>query len=619
MLTPDTLLSLAIADYRAGALAAGEVKFRAFLRHRPTHVMALNILAIMCLRSERFDESIALIETALKSKPEDHQALANLALAKHKIGDLKGAIRHLEKSLSIVPKNINALNSLGSLHRDTGAINQAQRCYRGALAIDPEHVDSLLNSAIVERAQGNFNDALQHALKAVQIAPERAEVSYQVASSYTAIADYPKAIEWYQKSLQKNSAQIDTWIGLIDVLREAGRVEACQQTIDALRKRMPACQQTHFAQGLLDQQCGNPSGAAEQFSQAIAAQPTWSKAHYYRLQLKGRVSVPSELAQIDGLPHTGHFESDVYRHFALATAHQQRGDRDMAFEAWLAGNALKARQGSFDVSLRKNLYQAAADHTRQALDATVEMPAAANWRPLFIVGMPRSGTTLAGQILSSHSQINGLGETSAVHNMTLRAVASTGRPYPEAIEALTQDDLRAFAEALLAEYETDRARLCTLDVTPTNFQHLGLLALALPHARFIHCCRNPIDTCFSIFKLPFPQGQDYAHDLRYLGQQYRAYWQLMQQWKVLFGERIYSLHYENIVVDSEAQIGLLCDFLDLPFESSMLQFYTAKNLVRTPSASQVRQPLYSNSVAAWRPYSDHLKPLLTALGDLAKT
>ena len=265
---------------------------------------------------------------------------------------------------------------------------------------------------------------------------------------------------------------------------------------------------------------------------------------------------------------------------------------------------------------REDLYQTVARHTRRALERDVEPLGTSDARPLFIIGMPRSGTTLAGQILSSHSQVNGYGETRAVHDMTLRAVESGNKPYPEVIESLTRDELKSLGESLLTQYANHHLQTHILDVTPTNFQHLGLIARALPQARFVHCCRNPVDTCFSIFKLPFPQGQDYAHDLTYLGQQYRAYWRLMKQWNELFSERIFNLRYEDLIANSEQQIHRLCEFLALPFEPDMLQFHEFESLVRTPSASQVRQPLYAHSVAAWRQYSNHLEPLLDALGDL---
>ena len=619
MQTLDTLLNLAIRHYRAGELGAAEQKFRQVLKLQSNHILALNILGIICLGSDRFDESITLIQTALEIKPKDHQALANLALAKQRVGDPKAAIQALEKSLSLVPNNVNALNSLGSLYRDTGNIARAEQCYQGALDIDPNHVDSLLNFTIVERAQGRFKHSLKCALQAFQVAPERVQVGYQIARTYAASGDYQNAIKWYEKALQQDPAAVDSWIGLIDVLRESGRVDECQQTLDALRAQLPQSEQAHFAQGLLHQQCGDATAAAEYFSLAIAAQPNWSKPHYYRLQLKGRVALPSELAQIDELPQTGHLEADVYRHFASATAHEQRGHRDSAFNAWLTGNALKAQQSSFDISQRENLYRTVARHTRRALERDVEPFGISDARPLFIIGMPRSGTTLAGQILSSHSKVNGYGETRAVHDMTLRAVESGNKPYPEVIESLTGDELKSLGESLLAQYANHNLQTNILDVTPTNFQHLGLIARALPQARFIHCCRNPVDTCFSIFKLPFPQGQDYAHDLTCLGQQYRAYWHLMQQWNELFSERIFNLRYEDLVAHSEQQIHHLCGFLALPFEPEMLQFHEFESLVRTPSASQVRQPLYNHSVAAWRHYSNHLEPLLDALGDLVKT
>jgi tetratricopeptide (TPR) repeat protein len=619
MQTPDTVLNLGIRHYRAGELVVAEEKFRQLLNREPNNILALNILGIICLGSDRFDESITLIQTALKIKPKDHQALANLALAKQRVGDLKAAIHALEKSLSLVPNNVNALNNLGSLYRDTGNIARAEQCYQGALDIDPNHVDSLLNFTIVERAQGRFKHSLKCALRAFQIAPERVQVGYQIARTYAASGDYQNAIKWYEKALQQDPAAVDSWIGLIDVLRESGRVDECQQTLDALRAQLPQSEQAHFAQGLLHQQCGDATAAAEYFSLAIAAQPNWSKPHYYRLQLKGRVALPSELAQIDELPQTGHLEADVYRHFASATAHEQRGHRNSAFNAWLTGNALKAQQSSFDINQREDLYRTVARHTRRALERDVEPFGRSDARPLFIIGMPRSGTTLAGQILSSHSKVNGYGETRAVHDMTLRAVELGNKPYPEVIESLSQDELKSLGESLLAQYANHNLQTNILDVTPTNFQHLGLIVRALPQARFIHCCRNPVDTCFSIFKLPFPQGQDYAHDLKHLGQQYRAYWHLMQQWNELFSERIFNLCYEDLVAHSEQQIHHLCGFLALPFEPEMLQFHEFDSLVRTPSASQVRQPLYAHSVAAWRHYSNHLEPLLDALGDLVKT
>ena len=619
MPTSDSLLKKAIRHYQSGELFAAEKDFRQLLSIQPNHVLVLNILGIICLGSDRADESIRLIQAALKIKPNDHQAFANLALAKHKTGEFRGAIDALEKSLSIEPKNINALNTLGSLYRDKGDIVRASQYYQNALDIAPDNVDTLLNYSIVERTEGRFKESLKRALRASQIAPERAQVSDQVARTYAASGDYVNAIEWFKKAINQNRADADIWIGLIDVLRESGLVDECQQSLDTLRAQDPQSEKVHFAQGLLHQQCGDATAAAEYFSLAIAAQPNWSKPHYYRLQLKGRVALSSELEQIDALTQTGNLEADVYRCFASAAAHEQRGQRDSAFSAWLMGNALKARQRKFDISQREDLYRTVARHTRLALQRDLEPLGISDARPLFIIGMPRSGTTLAGQILSSHSKVHGYGETRAVHDMTLRAVKSGDKPYPEVIESLTRNDLKFLGESLLAKYNNHDLQTNILDVTPTNFQHLGLIARALPHARFIHCCRNPVDTCFSIFKLPFPQGQDYAHDLTYLGQQYRAYWHLMQQWNELFPERIFNLCYEDLVAHSEQQIRRLCGFLALPFEPEMLQFHEFESLVRTPSASQVRQPLYAHSVSAWEQYSQCLKPLLDALGDLVKT
>ena len=153
-----------------------------------------------------------------------------------------------------------------------------------------------------------------------------------------------------------------------------------------------------------------------------------------------------------------------------------------------------------------------------------------------------------------------------------------------------------------------------VDKTPLNFQHLGLLAEVFPGSKFIHCRRNPIDNCFSIFKLSFADDQDYAHDLTALGQHYRLYEEMMDSWQAMYPDRILDVHYEDTVADTEAQCVRLVEFVGLSFEPRMLEFYSSKRLVRTSSASQVRRPIYNSSVHAWKRYEKHLQPLITALG-----
>jgi hypothetical protein len=164
---------------------------------------------------------------------------------------------------------------------------------------------------------------------------------------------------------------------------------------------------------------------------------------------------------------------------------------------------------------------------------------------------------------------------------------------------------RHLAKNLDAQYVVDK--------TPLNFQYIGLLGLALPQAKFIHCHRNPVANCYSIHRMTFDEKQTYAHDLTALGKYYTRYWKLMQRWKTMFPDRILDVRYEDTVADIEKQSRRILDFLDLAFEEKVLEFHKTERLVKTPSASQVRQPIYTDSVEAWKNYEKHLGPLIDNL------
>jgi hypothetical protein len=228
--------------------------------------------------------------------------------------------------------------------------------------------------------------------------------------------------------------------------------------------------------------------------------------------------------------------------------------------------------------------------------------------------MPRSGTSLTEQILASHSEVAGAGELSYAYDMAHRIRDITQQAFPDNMKLLSAQQLLELGEYYLSRHKPDNlAHRYVVDKTPLNFQYIGLLGLALPGAKFIHCHRDPVQNCFSIHKMPFDKKQAYAHSQEALGLYYNRYWKLMQRWKAQFPGRILDVRYEDTVAYIETQGRRMLDFLDLPFEESVLDFYKTKRLVKTPSASQVRQPIYGDAVQAWRKYEQHLGPLIEAL------
>jgi hypothetical protein len=233
--------------------------------------------------------------------------------------------------------------------------------------------------------------------------------------------------------------------------------------------------------------------------------------------------------------------------------------------------------------------------------------------------MPRSGTSLTDQILSSNTKVSSLGEVGYADEMAAQVNKLTGELYPQGLSGLTQKDISLLRADYLKKIPIKHSGYQVLiDKTPMNFQFLGLLAEVFPGAKFIHCRRNPMDNCFSIFKMSFANHQEYAHELTALGHHYMLYDGMMDKWKEMYPHRILDVYYEDTVANIEAQCVRLVEFLGLDFEPKMLEFYSSERLVRTPSASQVRQPIYMSSVQAWKRYEKHLQPLIASLGPLAE-
>ena len=228
--------------------------------------------------------------------------------------------------------------------------------------------------------------------------------------------------------------------------------------------------------------------------------------------------------------------------------------------------------------------------------------------------MPRSGTSLTEQILASHSALAGAGELPYAYDTAHSIRELVHEKFPDNMKLLSKEQYAELGHNYLNRHLSEHltARY-VIDKTPLNFQYIGMLALALPDAKFVHCHRDPVANCFSIHRMPFDEKQTYAHSLEALGKYYSRYWRFMQDWHSMFPGRILDVRYEETVADIEGQSRRMLEFLELPFEEGVLEFHKTRRLVKTPSASQVRQPIYSDSVAAWKNYEHHLGPLIENL------
>ena len=610
------LLQTGLKYYQQGNLDAAEKHFRQIVSRDSNNVHGLNLLGMVCVNTGRHEEAAELITRALELKPDDAQAHGNLGLAYQRMGKLESAERHFRQSIDLDPDKPVMWNSLGNVLRDKGQAAEAVKAYESTLRANGNYPECWANLSKALVDLGEYERAFQAVSRALQINPTVADFHNQIAEVYRKGSKFEQAIRAYKKSLELDPKLYESMLGLATVYRESEDAEAALAVLERLIDMEPRHARAYTVLGILKEQLGEPGVAADCFRKSIELAPGVVSPHWHLSQIKGRKSTADEilamerLQEIPGLSR----QDKTHLHFALGAAYDQHDQTDKAFDAWRIANQIKAERFPFDPEKRKQHSDATLEHSEVLAAKLAKVPVEDGRQIVFVIGMPRSGTSLTDQILSSHSSVSSLGEVGHADEMMNQVRKLTGQVYPMGLSQLAESDVRLLRDDYLRKVDAKHAdSLVLLDKTPMNFQYLGLLAEVFPCSKFIHCRRDPVDNCFSIFKLSFADDQDYAHDLTALGQQYSLYAEMMDTWKEMYADRILDVHYEDTVADIEAQCGRLVAFLGLSFEPDMLEFYLSERLVRTPSASQVRQPIYKSSVEAWRRYEKHLQPLILAL------
>jgi hypothetical protein len=304
--------------------------------------------------------------------------------------------------------------------------------------------------------------------------------------------------------------------------------------------------------------------------------------------------------------------------FALGKALEDRADYAASFSYYERGNALKKAETRYDPDRIDRELRAQREVCTGSLFGHLRGAGYTDPSPIFIVGLPRAGSTLLEQILASHSQVDGTMELPNIlalaHRLNGRRMIGDDPRYPGILHQLDAEQLHEFGRKFIEEtriYRKGAARF--IDKMPNNFRHIGLIHLILPHAKIIDARREPMACCFSGFKQLFAEGQEFTYGLDDAGRYYRGYVQLMNHWNEVLPGKILRVQYEEVVTDLEAQIRRLLEYCELPFEDGCLRFHENVRAVRTPSSEQVRQPIYDTGLDQWRHYETWLDPLKRAL------
>ena len=472
---------------------------------------------------------------------------------------------------------------------------------------------SLLNEARQHLHAGRVPDAESICLRVLDKYPGNAEARALLGSLYNQTNRPEMAVECLEPALEGNpaDARCNFQLGLA-----LARLERTDEAIDCHKQALqmaPANAAIHFNLGLLLEETGQLDSAAYHYQQAIMHKPDMARAHFHLAYLKNRPSAQEEIdAMLVLYNHPGtSINQRVWLAYGIGSALDKQGRYQDAFDYFQAGHTLKHQSVPFDMSRHIQFTRAIASlFDRNRVNQSISTLPLDTLQPVFIFGMPRSGTSLTEQILASHPDVYATGESGHIEDAVKQVITITGKPFLQGWRELDTSAIHSLGSGVPAILDGDHHRYTHFtDTTPMNFLYVGMIAAIFPNARLVHCQRDPMDTCLSIFQQPLSETHAYAHDLKDLGMFYLQYRNLMQHWYTVIPGRIHDLRYEDMVTDSESGIRKLLDYCGLPFDEHCLKFHETARSVRTPSASQVRQPIYTASIGRWKNYESRLTPL----------
>jgi len=607
------------AGYRLqqqGELDRASEFYKGVLRRFPENEFALNLMGVVGVRRGDFPGAIDFLKRALAVNDQDAETHNNLGLAYEATRDLEGARQAFERSLSLLPRQPVVLNNLGNILSSLNRHREAIERYQAALVLDPRYVDCLGNLAMSCLAERQNDLALRLIDRALALAPQKAQLHSSKGRVLLALTRYAEAACCFEAAIALDADLLDARIQLSTAQKQLHRGPLARDTLDHVLRVDPKNSEAHKCLGVLLEQSGDFTGAAHHFREAIASSPRHASAYYQLSKLSGERLTGQEQAEVKRLledPSTPNQMRGPLL-FALACELEKQGDLATSLERFSEGNRARSTD-TYDSAADDVFYKAVRETFPLKSAAVVASTGEADFVPVFVLGMPRSGTTLTEQILASHSQIKGAGELGLLSGLALEASSLTRTSFPECCNVLTEEQVRILQTRYRSGIEAvaGPGRLF-VDKTPMNFQLIGFIARVFPQAKVIYCKRHPLDNCLSIFKLPFDETQQYSHDLVSLGRYYRNHERLMGYWHECLPDRILTIQYEETVADVSRQARRLLEFVGVDFEEQVLEFYRTDRIVLTPSAQQVRRPIYASSVGVWRSYGEGLRPLMTALG-----
>jgi len=642
----------AFAALRTGRAESAERQLRAIQAQAPGEVNSLRLLGVALLDQEKISDALDALERAVSAAPEFWAARTDLARAYRCAGRLQAARAELQRIVAAAPELEAAWLAYGDVlvemekYPDARlAYDRARLCdpylkrieeasaalvakdrraaeiiFREILKADPGHVAAACGLAAISLGANRGNDAvrlLRHALK------QSAHLPLAWRGMCQALADlgrFPEAEAAVRRLLKIEPENSKNWVLLGTVYTRLMRQADALPAFEEAARLNPAEVRLTLSIGHIHKTLGNRDESEAAYKACLRLDPAFSEAYWSLADLKNYHFSEAEIAAMQALRQGegGDDADQAQLHFALGRAFEQRQAFGQAFEHYAMGNQRRRKTVPFDIRVFENKTQRVRQCFDEAYFAERAGAGHKDSAPIFIVGLPRSGSTLVEQILASHSGVEGTFELPNMLSIVREFdhADAEHNAYPEIVRSVPLERFAPLGRRYLEETSALRTgRAHFIDKMPNNFSHVGLIHSLLPQAIIIDVCRYPMDSCFSSYKQYFAEGQSFSYELESLGRYFRCYLDLMDHWDRVLPGKVLHLRYETLVRQPEITIRRLLKHCGLQFEPACLAFHETKRPVRTASAEQVRQPIYTSGIGHWKHFAPQLEPLRLALGD----
>ncbi len=597
-----------------GLLPEGETHARRAVQMDTTHAGAWNNLGIILQEMGQYEESKRCLERVLTLQPHNAEAHNNLGNTCKRLGELTAAQRHWNRALSLRPNYAEPHSNLANLLSSQGEFDSAAAHAKRAIELNPRFADAYINLAGVETARNRHGEALRWIDSLLSFAPQHAVALASRALTLKKLDQLEEALAAVDRALVASPENAEAHNAHGQILQALGRTEEAMAAYDrAATLPGTATEQALINRAILLMEQGQSEPAKAEFDKVIQLYPGSAMALFNSADLRKFSEGDPLIETMHRLLNAGAETSSndkMLLHYALGKAYLDIGNSEAAFQHLNSGSKMKRQTLDYNAAATTGWMESIAKQFSAKFLKERAGQGNASPMPIFVLGMPRSGTTPTEQVLASHPSIHGAGELGL-----MQAIINKIGDFPGNVPDLSPEALKQFGDSYVADItKIAHGKPYVVDKMPINFAFAGLIRLMLPGAHIIHSRRDPVDTCLSCYSKLFTAEQSFSYDMAELGQFHRDYQNLTAHWrKVLPAKFFLEVDYEAMVEDLETQAKRMLKFLGLPWDPNCLNFHETKRTVRTASVNQVRKPVYKTSAGRWRKHAAQLGPLLQAL------